>query len=194
MIPPGKYVSQGLVRICPQGFYRENYVQFDAAVGTICLPCNPGVTTNGAGAKLAAECNKVLPGYGIDEVFNVTGPQSIPVLPQNASGLPAATVCDIGFYSAGGYCAECPAGTVTRVKGAKSIEECSESRTCWLPAAAWSLLAVRAGVRLCCSSRCASRPPCCCCPAAAAQWCPLATCWRRAPCLSASPASSARAG
>jgi len=124
-IPPGKYVSQGLVRICPQGFYRENWVDFDAAIGTLCLPCKPGITTNGAGAGLASLCNVVLPGYGISEVTNVTGPSSIPALPSSEpNGLPNATICDIGFYSMGGYCAQCPAGTVTRVKGAKSIEEC----------------------------------------------------------------------
>ena len=115
------------MRICPQGFSRENWVDFDAAIGTLCLPCRPGITTNGAGAGLASLCNVVLPGYGIDVVTNVTGPDSIPPLPTNRTdGLPNATICDIGFYSLGGYCAECPAGTVTRVKGAKSIEECSE--------------------------------------------------------------------
>ena len=125
-VPPGRYVSQGLVRVCPQGFYRESYVDFDAAVAQKCVACNPGITTAGAGAKLAAECNVVLPGYGIDNILNVTSPSNIPALPQNSSGLPTASVCAIGFYSAGGYCAQCPAGTVTRVEGAKAIEECGE--------------------------------------------------------------------
>jgi hypothetical protein len=119
-------MSQGLVRICPQGFYRENWVDFDAANGTLCQPCRPGITTDGAGAGLASLCNRVLPGYGIDTITNVTGPSSIPALPQRADGLPNATVCDIGFYSLNGYCAECPSGTVTTVKGAKAIEECGE--------------------------------------------------------------------
>ena len=34
--PPGKFMSQGLVRLCPQGFFRENYVDFDAGVGSLC--------------------------------------------------------------------------------------------------------------------------------------------------------------
>ena len=64
---------------------------FDAPAAQLCLPCNPGITTAGAGAKLAAECSQVLPGYGISEVLNVTGPESIPALPQNSTtGLPAA--------------------------------------------------------------------------------------------------------
>jgi hypothetical protein len=127
-IPPGKYVSQGLVRICPQGFYRENWVDFDAAVGTLCLPCRPGITTDGAGAGLASLCNRVLPGYGLSQIDEVASPEAVPALPSSntTGGLPEATVCDIGSYSIGGYCAACPDYTVTRVKGAKSIEECSE--------------------------------------------------------------------
>ena len=120
-------MSQGLVRICPQGFYRENYVDFDAAVGTLCLPCRPGITTAGAGKGLASDCSVVLPGYGIATVSNVTSAADIPALPQNSTdGLPAASLCDIGFYSLNGYCAACPSGTVTTVKGAKSVEECGE--------------------------------------------------------------------
>jgi hypothetical protein len=125
-IPPGKYVSQGLVRICPQGFYRENYVDFDAAVGTLCLPCRPGITTEGAGAGHPSLCNKVLPGYGVNTVENVTSAADIPALTVPADGLPTATACDIGYYSLGGYCAACPQATVTTVKGAKSVEECGE--------------------------------------------------------------------
>lgn len=62
----------------------------------------------------------------IDKVFNVTSQLDIPMLPQGDSGLPNATICDIAFYSGGGYCLECPFRTVTQAKGAKSIEECSE--------------------------------------------------------------------
>ena len=127
-VPPGKYVSQGLVRTCPQGFYRENYESYDAAVAQKCVACNRGITTAGAGAKLASECNKVVAGYGIQNLPAINGSvQGIPVLQQNATnGLPNATVCDLGYYSTGGFCAQCPSGTVTRVLGAKSIEECGE--------------------------------------------------------------------
>jgi hypothetical protein len=41
-LPPGRFMSQGLVRICPQGFYRENHVDMDDPVGVECQPCNPG--------------------------------------------------------------------------------------------------------------------------------------------------------
>jgi hypothetical protein len=130
-VPPGRYVSQGLVRICPQGFYREKYLAFNDPAAQVCLACNPGITTAGAGAKSPAECNRVLPGHGISNVFNVSNnPQNIPALPQNeTTGLPAATVCPLAFYSANGYCAQCPSGTVTLVLGAKSVEECGESST-----------------------------------------------------------------
>lgn len=126
-VPPGKYMSQGLVRQCPQGFYRANYEFYDAAVAQICVACNPGITTNGAGAKSAGECNKVLPGYGIDSISGTSGANALPTLPVNdTTGLPAATVCELGYYSQGGYCLACPEGTVTRVRGAKSVEECGE--------------------------------------------------------------------
>jgi hypothetical protein len=128
-------MSQGLVRVCPQGFFREEYVEFDAAVGTVCKPCNPGVTTAGAGAGLRTDCKVVLPGYGILPVENVTSASDIPALPATnttANGLPTAALCELGYYSLNGYCARCPKQTVTVVKGAKSVEECGE----WSAAAA----------------------------------------------------------
>jgi hypothetical protein len=102
-------MSQGLVRICPQGFFRQNWVDFDDAVGTLCLPCRPGITTAGAGKGLPSDCNVVLPGYGVgDPVSDYEGPApaDIPDLPaaDNQQGLPAGSLCDIGFYSKEGKC------------------------------------------------------------------------------------------
>jgi hypothetical protein len=121
-------MSQGLVRICPQGFYRENWVDFDAAVGTLCLPCARGITTQGAGKGLRSDCNVVIPGYGVQTFNNVTNLADIPTPTPNegGGGLPDATMCDIGYYSLKGQCVACPSGTVTTVRGAKSIEECGE--------------------------------------------------------------------
>jgi hypothetical protein len=120
-------MSQGLVRICPQGFYRPNYADFDAEVAQKCVACNPGITTSGAGAKSAGECNRVLAGYGVESIPPVSAAEGIPALPVNdTTGLPAASVCELGFYSAGGYCVACPSGTVTKTRGAKAIEECGE--------------------------------------------------------------------
>jgi hypothetical protein len=121
-------MSQGLVRICPQGFFRENWVDFDAAVGTLCLPCNPGITTDGAGKGLRSDCNVVLAGYGVSTYDNVSDPSTVtpPTPTENGGGLPNATMCDIGYYSLKGQCVSCPSATVTTVKGAKSIEECGE--------------------------------------------------------------------
>jgi hypothetical protein len=116
-VPPGRYTSQGLVRTCPQGFYRELFRDFDDPIATTCLPCNPGITTDGAGAGFQYLCNMVLPGYGVSAVFNVTGPESVPALPySNSSGLPSATVCDFGFYSLGGYCGESRLGLNSHVQ------------------------------------------------------------------------------
>jgi hypothetical protein len=127
-LPPGRYVSQGLVRVCPQGFWRENYVEFDNANGTTCTACRPGISTDGPGATSAAQCNKVEPGYGI-RIINVTSDQPLPTvadLPTPSDGLPAATMCDFGYYSSKGSCVQCPFATVTRARGAASVEECSE--------------------------------------------------------------------
>lgn len=125
-------MSQGLVRMCPQGFYRETYREFSDATAQKCLACNPGITTQGPGAGLASLCNTVVAGYGIASVYNVSGPQNAPVYPQaNATGLPAATICALGFYSYNGNCLQCPAGTVTTRFGAQAVEECGECRG-WL--------------------------------------------------------------
>jgi hypothetical protein len=129
VVPPGMFVSQGLVRICPQGFYRANYTAFSAPASQICLPCNPGITTDGPGAGNASLCNRVIPGYGLSQVLlSVAGTVTIPALPTPtlAGGLPNATLCAIGFYSSGGYCAQCPSASVTQSMGAKTVEECGE--------------------------------------------------------------------
>jgi hypothetical protein len=125
-------MSQGLVRVCPQGFFRENFVEFDNANGTVCISCNPGITTASANSGNRTDCNIVEPGYGL-VTRNETG--SAAALPtasgvgSTAVGLPTATQCDIGYYSREGYCWRCPKGTVTLVKGAKAIEECSKWRS-----------------------------------------------------------------
>lgn len=128
-IPPGRFMSQGLVRICPQGFYRQNWVNFDAANGTLCLPCRPGITTAGAGKGLPSDCNIVVDGYGVQTVsnFNGTAPAQLPAIQaESDGGYPSATLCQLGFYSKNGFCVACPHKTVTTSRGAKSIEECGE--------------------------------------------------------------------
>jgi hypothetical protein len=130
-------MSQGLVRWCPQGFYRERYENFTAAVAQVCLPCNPGITTPSAGSQSASgNCTRVIPGHGIAPVPYV-GPQTVaPLLPQNLpGGLPAASVCGIGFYAANGFCMQCPNGAITRAMGSTAIEQCGEcSAAQWRPA------------------------------------------------------------
>jgi hypothetical protein len=70
----------------------------------------------------------VLSGYGIQTFPNISSASQAPPLPTNLTGgLPEASLCGIGFYSAGGYCLSCPYGAVTRNFGAKSVEECGES-------------------------------------------------------------------
>lgn len=130
-VPPGKYLSQGLVRICPQGFFRELYLGFDNSNATLCLPCASGITTEGGGAGLQSLCNRVLPGYGIGQVFNVSSPADAPLYPQaGPGGLPTALLCDVGFYALNGFCAQCPRATTTKAKGALSVEECGEWVMC----------------------------------------------------------------
>lgn len=126
-------MSQGLVRICPQGYYRESFLNYDLAAAQTCIPCNQGITTAAAGAGSVSLCNRVLPGYGIAPVFNVADAAALPALPQTSEGgLPNATMCGLGFYSTSGYCVQCPAGTVTTRLGAQAAEECGECKGLWV--------------------------------------------------------------
>lgn len=127
-VPPGRYMSQGLVRICPQGFYRAEYKQFDDPTAQVCVACNPGITTANAGAGFPYLCNVVAPGYGIANVTYVDGTLVVPALPAEAStaGYPTASLCGLGFYSSGGNCLQCPQRTVTTRLGALAAEECGE--------------------------------------------------------------------
>jgi hypothetical protein len=124
-------MSQGLVRLCPQGYFREQYLDFDAPLAQTCTPCQQGINTNGPGATSAQQCNTVLPGYGLANLqANRTGAASLPVLPSSSpSGLPAASMCPLGYYSDGGYCMGCPGGSVTTRPGAEAVEECGEYTT-----------------------------------------------------------------
>jgi hypothetical protein len=130
-------MSQGLVRICPQGFYRETYRTFDDALAQVCVACNPGITTAGAGSVSPLNCSVVLLGYGINNTGPATGPGGVtptPLGPTPPGGLPAATVCAIGYYSSQtvGSCIACPSNTTTRSNGSKTIEECGEWQGCLL--------------------------------------------------------------
>jgi hypothetical protein len=85
------------------------------------------VLPQGAGSMFASDCSRVLPGYGIQTLNNVSSVDQVPALPADATGgLPEASLCGIGFYSAGGYCLSCPYNTVTRNLGATSVEQCSK--------------------------------------------------------------------
>jgi hypothetical protein len=122
-------MSQGLVRVCPQGFYRTTYEDFDAAAAQVCTACNPGITTPGAGSTLASNCSVILAGYGTSEDTTYNTPSNLPSPTQPAvptGGYPNATICDLGFYSKAGTCVKCPYNTVTVSKGAKNVEECGE--------------------------------------------------------------------
>jgi hypothetical protein len=98
------------------------------AIGLTCLP--DLMPMQGAGSKYASDCIRVLPGYGIQTLNNVSSADQVPALPASATGgLPEASLCGIGFYSAGGYCLSCPYGAVSRNPGARAVEECGEC--CW---------------------------------------------------------------
>jgi hypothetical protein len=123
-------MSQGLVRVCPQGFWRSTYEDFDAAPAQVCTACKPGITTAGAGSTSAANCSIVVAGYGINNITTYNTPSTIPAstLPvvDPDTGLSAATLCGLGYYALNGNCVVCPYNTVTTAQGAKSIEECGK--------------------------------------------------------------------
>jgi hypothetical protein len=90
----------------------------------------------------------VLPGYGIATVPPVSSAADVPALSAltNGTGLPNATLCGLGSYSLGGWCVQCPSGTVTTARGALTIEECGEfvHCCCGQPPASSALLPVLA--------------------------------------------------
>ncbi|WIA13344.1 hypothetical protein OEZ85_006926 [Tetradesmus obliquus] len=107
-VPPGKFWELNVVRDCPKGLYREEYVRTDNKTSIACLSCPEGWTTQNIGTPRKSLCNVLLPGYqdAIEDCIvapgsgvyngNDTNPWS-PTDPINPNT--PAKECPIGFYT-----------------------------------------------------------------------------------------------
>lgn len=56
-VPPGKFWELNVVRDCPKGLYRANFVRTDDRAAIACLSCPPGWTTANIGSIGINQCN-----------------------------------------------------------------------------------------------------------------------------------------
>jgi hypothetical protein len=56
-VPPGRFWELNVVRDCPKGLYREQYVLVTDKVAISCLPCPTGWTTPGISTTAIGFCN-----------------------------------------------------------------------------------------------------------------------------------------
>jgi hypothetical protein len=56
-VPPGKFWELNVVRDCPKGLYRENFVRTDDKIAIACRSCPEGWTTANIGTPLLRLCN-----------------------------------------------------------------------------------------------------------------------------------------
>ncbi|KAF8063058.1 Heat shock 22 kDa protein [Scenedesmus sp. PABB004] len=121
-VPPGRFWELNVVRDCPQGLYREEYVLTTDAAAIKCLSCPPGWTTTAKGATARAACSKLLPGFQLKgaplDDPSVTLPQDEEIV--------AADICPYGYYNDGTVysCKRCPLDTTTETVGARSVNDC----------------------------------------------------------------------
>ena len=63
-VPPGKFWELNVVRDCPKGLYREEFVRTDNKTSIACLSCPEGWTTQNIGTPRRSLCNgECLPGH-----------------------------------------------------------------------------------------------------------------------------------
>jgi hypothetical protein len=56
-VPPGRFLETNVIRECPKGLYRENYVLINNKTAISCLSCKPGWTTVTIGTPSRELCN-----------------------------------------------------------------------------------------------------------------------------------------
>ena len=107
--PASARVGVDAASLCPPDFFRAGDAPYNAAAGTLCAPCPPGMRTRAEGAASADEC-LAPPGWG----FNATTGE--------------AAVCPLGWYSDGWGrepCVSCGGGAMTTAApGAEVADEC----------------------------------------------------------------------
>jgi len=75
-VPPGKFWELNVVRDCPFGLYRSDFVRTDSRAAISCLSCPKGWTTSGKGKGAKSDCNKLMPGYMVAGAYALHVPLS----------------------------------------------------------------------------------------------------------------------
>uniref|UniRef100_A0A383VQR0 Tyrosine-protein kinase ephrin type A/B receptor-like domain-containing protein n=1 Tax=Tetradesmus obliquus TaxID=3088 RepID=A0A383VQR0_TETOB len=127
-VPPGKFWELNVVRDCPKGLYREEFVRTDNKTSIACKSCPEGWTTKNIGTPLKSLCNVLLPGYQVTGATNATTVNNLPVDTNSTTFDPPATeFCPVGFYAdgtAGFACVRCPYQATTLKNGSTSADDC----------------------------------------------------------------------
>ncbi|KAF8063858.1 hypothetical protein HT031_003715 [Scenedesmus sp. PABB004] len=129
-VPPGKFWELNVVRDCPKGLYRSNFVRTDNKLAINCLSCPEGWTTASIASTGIDKCNVLMPGYKLATTTAGTEPtgSAVPVTSSSTFVPSAVEVCPIGFFfdgTAGTWsCKPCPYSTITLKNGSASADDC----------------------------------------------------------------------
>eukprot|EP00878_Enallax_costatus_P039056 GHUV01044574.1.p1 GENE.GHUV01044574.1~~GHUV01044574.1.p1 ORF type:complete len:745 (+),score=130.50 GHUV01044574.1:1229-3463(+) len=140
-VPPGRYLVQNVVRVCPMGTFRTSFSQTNEESAKICFACPPGITTNTTAATNQSACNVVGPGVSINST-QLAAAQDLAAQAATGVSLNGSSadltvafnpnLCDYGTYFGGGVvaagssdtCQKCPDGSTTQQRGSTSINDC----------------------------------------------------------------------
>uniref|UniRef100_A0A383W8R7 Tyrosine-protein kinase ephrin type A/B receptor-like domain-containing protein n=1 Tax=Tetradesmus obliquus TaxID=3088 RepID=A0A383W8R7_TETOB len=127
-VPPGKFWELNVVRDCPKGLYREEFVRTDNKTSIACLSCPEGWTTQNIGTPRRSLCNVLLPGYQVIGADNATSVNGNPLnTTADDFNPPATQFCPVGYYAdgtAGFACVRCPYQATTLKNGSTSADDC----------------------------------------------------------------------
>ncbi|WIA40047.1 hypothetical protein OEZ86_013466 [Tetradesmus obliquus] len=125
-VPPGKFWELNVVRDCPKGLYREEYVRTDNKTSIACKSCPEGWTTAQIGTIALRLCNVLLPGYQVVNFTNNSTNNG--TIDTNGTDWtpPETEFCPVGSYSDGttAGCQPCPYSATTLKNGSISADDC----------------------------------------------------------------------
>lgn len=123
-VPPGHFFETNVIRVCPVGLFRSDFVKITERQSIACLSCMEGWSTRSTGSTSILNCTVLLPGY-MPDGSQLGMPIEAASLPQAAFEI-NADICPYGYYNNGTqyYCAKCPMGSTTPWMGATSIDDC----------------------------------------------------------------------
>ncbi|WIA19769.1 hypothetical protein OEZ85_005683 [Tetradesmus obliquus] len=125
-VPPGKFWELNVVRDCPKGLYREEYVRTDNKTSIACKSCPEGWTTAQIGTIALRLCNVLLPGYQVVNFTNNSTNNGTIDTNGTEWTPPETEFCPVGSYSDGttAGCQPCPYSATTLKNGSISADDC----------------------------------------------------------------------